>query len=93
MTRRPTYEELEKEIRELKKESTFGVVINPTRCARCQTCQLVCSFFFTGIFNPLQAHVELNDLEGPKFKDTCLHCKLCAKHCPYGALSLGKGEA
>lgn len=66
------------------------------KCSQCLACQLICSFQYTSLFNPLKARISItrgyhkDGLWKPNqisFTDECLpHCQLCAHHCAYGAL-------
>jgi len=73
-------------------------MVSSEDCGGCGNCQLACSFFKTGIFNPASSRIKLNRVEGKErwsisFTDDCDQCGMCAKYCYYGVLRGGKIEA
>ncbi|MBI5443067.1 MAG: hypothetical protein HY900_17865 [Deltaproteobacteria bacterium] len=74
------------------------IVAQPDRCAGCLTCQMRCSYRFTGTFNLSQSRVEILRQPDPggrreftiAFREGCDGCGLCAAHCRYGALARGR---
>jgi len=64
-----------------------NVKADPTACAECYSCQLICSLIYTGAFNPLMARIVIRPGE-ISFRDECVEtCSLCTKYCAYGALT------
>lgn len=65
------------------------VKVNPDLCTQCHSCQLVCSFIYTGAFNPEKANIRLFPGDGISYtEDCCGGCSLCISFCPYGAITL-----
>lgn len=59
------------------------------KCTGCRRCQLICSFHQTGAFNPLQAHILIDDYDESvtvTFTEHCDQCGACVPYCVYGAL-------
>lgn len=56
---------------------------------------MICSWTFQKKFNPLKAFIKIewNNREGflIDFEEGCMDCKVCARYCSYGALTI-KGE-
>lgn len=71
------------------------IIVDYTHCAGCRTCQLRCSLRWEGAFVPAKALVTIRRLVGEdyefdiSFSDKCDYCGICAKYCPYGALTRG----
>ena len=70
-----------------------NIIINEKECTECLTCQLMCSFTYTGSFNLEKARISIEPLiEGEmsrkiSFTDECVaRCHLCSNYCIYGAL-------
>jgi NAD-dependent dihydropyrimidine dehydrogenase PreA subunit len=69
------------------------IVANEEKCYGCLVCQLRCSFRFEKAFNPAKAAIRINRFAKGgigyliSFTDKCDACGICAKHCPYGALT------
>ncbi len=68
----------------MKDLSKFEIVVEPERCTGCLICALR--------FNPMKARIMVityfdrdNEIS---FEDQCDSCGICARHCPYGALTL-----
>ena len=65
------------------------VKVNPDLCTQCHSCQLACSFVYSGAFNPEKARIRLFPGEGISYtEDCCGGCSLCISFCPYGAITL-----
>ncbi len=67
------------------------VLINAEKCTECLNCQLICSLAFSQIFNPAEARIVIERVNGKKkidFTDECTECYLCIKYCLYGAIIL-----
>ena len=64
-----------------------------SKCTGCQGCQLICSITHAEIFSPTMARVRIGTDE-PRitFDPECTRCGLCARYCPYGALTAVKEE-
>ncbi len=76
----------------MKDLSKFEIVVKPERCTGCLICALRCSLRFEDCFNPMKARIMVityfdrdNEIS---FEDQCDSCGICARHCPYGALTL-----
>lgn len=67
------------------------IAVDAGKCVGCLTCCMYCSFVKHGIINPLKAYIKVvNSLEKVNdiyFTDDCNNCGVCARYCPYGALS------
>ena len=75
------------------------ILVDPSKCAGCRTCQLRCSLRWEGAFVPAKAKIQVSRLVGHSeyefdltFSDECDACGICAKYCPYGALTRGQKE-
>ena len=75
------------------------IVVDPALCAGCRTCQIRCSLRWEGAFIPAKARIRIIRLVNNRhrefdivFEDDCDNCGLCAKYCPYGALTRGTIE-
>lgn len=98
--RRSGFAEVELELgdREAAKEAMrclwcdLEAAIDAHKCRECSNCQLACSLAFEGVFNPLAARLSIGGGKEPSFKEECVHCNLCARYCPYEAITLaGRG--
>ena len=69
------------------------IVANDENCNGCLICQLRCSYRFEKKFNVANAAIKVDRFtKGANdfyisFTDQCDACGICAKHCPYEALS------
>lgn len=72
------------------------LVVYPTRCRGCRSCQLACAFARTGEYNPSRSCIELErDLRTEKTApmvrvlacDLCGGQPVCVDACPYEALT------
>jgi NADPH-dependent glutamate synthase beta subunit-like oxidoreductase len=95
------YEE-ETAIREAKRclQCDLPIVVDLKKCTGCRTCELRCSFRWEGSFIPAKSRVTILRLVANKdhefdisFSDECDYCGICAKYCPYGALTRGRKAA
>ncbi|MGP3702256.1 MAG: 4Fe-4S binding protein [Candidatus Bathyarchaeota archaeon] len=69
------------------------IQVFPEKCTGCLRCQLICSFAYEGVFNPLKAKIVVNWVDGEiSFKDECTNCGSCVEYCGYGALKLVEKE-
>jgi Fe-S-cluster-containing hydrogenase component 2 len=70
------------------------VVANKEKCVGCHICELACSFFLDGVFNPKRARIRVesgyNALDLPH---VCFQCENapCAETCPVEAIVLDNG--
>jgi NADPH-dependent glutamate synthase beta subunit-like oxidoreductase len=71
------------------------IAVDATKCCTCYICQLVCSLRFEGAFDTSKAAINIvpgvscngdPDIQ-ISFEDKCDGCGLCARYCPFGALS------
>lgn len=67
-----------------------AIEINPEVCSGCRACELACSFFHSGTFDPEVAriHVGKDEPEGLDIPRLCRQCDdaPCISSCPFGAL-------
>ena len=66
-----------------------NIIVNVDKCTGCGICQLICSFTYTGAFNPAQARIVIRrPHEAIYFTDGCVqNCHLCTRYCVYGAIA------
>lgn len=74
------------------------LLINPSLCYGCKTCQLACSYHHTGTFSPSKSSINIcrDPMEGTikwRVDNTCDGClneeePLCLKYCVYHAIFL-----
>jgi ferredoxin len=68
------------------------------KCTGCLVCQLRCSFRFEKEFNPSRSAITIHRLVGAddeyaiSFTPQCDNCGICARFCPYEALTWAKGK-
>ncbi len=71
------------------------IAVDTSKCRTCYICQLVCSLRFEGAFDTSKAAIRIvpgvtsngePDIR-ISFEDKCDSCGLCARYCPFGALS------
>jgi NAD-dependent dihydropyrimidine dehydrogenase PreA subunit len=74
---------------------SVDIEIIKENCTGCLCCQLICSYTYTGRFNPLRARLRVSVREGARieFTDDCIKCGLCVEYCTYGALRISGEEA
>ena len=76
-----------------KSEKNRRIVANDEKCNGCLICQLCCSYRFEKAFNISKAAIKVDRFaKGGNdffifFTDKCDVCGICARHCPYDALS------
>jgi len=67
------------------------LVVNPEKCAGCRTCELMCSFEHTKVFNPRYSAVTVINYEEAmtSVPMMCMQCDdaCCLKVCPVGAIT------
>ncbi len=70
------------------------ITVNLKKCVGCRTCELACSYYHKGCFNPkyssIRVHFADNYDIGMDILNTC-DCKrdpLCVKLCPTNAIKL-----
>ena len=74
-----------------QKMEKLNITVNSSRCAGCLTCQLRCSFTYTGSFNLEDAAIVITEVSpgvrSIQFTERCVkNCSLCARYCTYGAI-------
>ena len=75
-----------------------SIAADPSKCAGCIDCMLRCSFRLGRNFNLAQSRIIITRLVGAEnefaisFTHDCDACLICARYCPYGALTAHKGE-
>lgn len=73
------------------KSEPFIVFAPSDRCSGCLICELVCSYFTEGVFNPSKAKLRIARYEeGSRFMigflPNCTSCGFCADYCPWDAI-------
>jgi hypothetical protein len=64
-----------------------NIKVDPRACCECGCCQLICSYVYTGAFNPEKARIVLDLPEEIRFTHECVaNCSLCTKYCAYDAI-------
>ena len=77
----------------MPKKKRPAILVQAANCAGCLVCQLRCSLRFERAFVPALAAIQVQrqvagDTEYQvSFTDRCDNCGICARFCPYGALS------
>jgi len=75
------------------KKSSYLIHADSSKCAGCMTCALRCSFRLHGTFNFAAARIQVRRLVNQAnefeitFTEGCDNCGICARYCPYGALT------
>jgi ferredoxin len=75
------------------KKSSYLIYADASKCAGCMTCVLRCSFRIDGTFNLAASRIQIKRLINRAnefeitFTDECDSCGICARYCPYGALT------
>ena len=74
------------------------LIVNPDKCVSCRTCELMCSFKHTKMFNPRLSAVTVINYEEAMTSVPlmCMQCEeaCCIKVCPVGAIAMdGNGAA
>jgi Fe-S-cluster-containing dehydrogenase component len=73
-----------------------SITADSAKCAGCITCMLRCSFRSNNKFNLAKSRILVDRLVGREnefdisFTTECDACLICAKYCPYGALTVIK---
>ncbi|MHB8772646.1 MAG: FAD-dependent oxidoreductase [Syntrophales bacterium] len=73
------------------------ISVEAAKCRTCYVCQLVCSLRFEGAFDTAKAALRIVPAVAAggetridiTFEEKCDGCGLCARYCPFGALSRG----
>ncbi|TFG05573.1 MAG: hypothetical protein EU536_01665 [Promethearchaeota archaeon] len=73
-----------------------NIRVQPSNCAQCMSCMLICSFTHFKSFNPSQSYIQIlpGHHEGQTWVPTSItfraecrpNCWLCSQYCAYGAL-------
>ena len=67
-----------------------ALIINPSLCAGCRDCEVVCSLHNERVCNPAKSRIHILKWEmmGADIPMVCLQCEipLCEKACPVGAI-------
>jgi len=72
------------------------IAADASKCAGCITCMLRCSFKSGNKFSLSASCIRVERLVGRpsefdvSFSDGCDACLMCARYCPYGALTASK---
>ena len=80
------------------KRLVADIVADPSKCTGCIICLLRCSLKFEKAFNPAHSAIIIRrstaaDREYEiSFTDLCDGCGICARYCPYSALSIADKE-
>ncbi len=75
------------------KKTSYLIYADASKCAGCMTCVLRCSFRIDGTFNLAASRIQIKRLVNHTnefeitFTDECDSCTICARYCPYGALT------
>ena len=75
-----------------------SIVAEASKCAGCITCMLRCSFRIDSKFNLSRSRIRVERQSGRadefaiSFSGDCDACLICARYCPYGALTAVKEE-
>ncbi len=76
---------------------TQQLTIKPDKCVGCRTCELMCSFGHTGVFNPRLSAVSVIDYPASAVTIPlmCLQCEdaACQNVCPVGAIRRNEHDA
>jgi len=75
-----------------------SIIAEPSKCAGCITCMLRCSFRIDSKFNLSHSRIRVQRQSGRadefaiSFTADCDACLICARYCPYGALTATKEQ-
>ncbi|MCL1849770.1 MAG: 4Fe-4S dicluster domain-containing protein [Clostridiales bacterium] len=73
------------------------LMVKPEKCVSCRTCELMCSFGHTKVFNPRLSAVTVIGYEEAmtSVPVMCMQCEeaCCIKVCPVGAISMDENGA
>src|SRR4051794_20965596 len=65
------------------------IIFNSARCTGCKSCEIVCSAYHMGEFNPARSRIQVTNeaLFAESKINVCRCCKspACVKACTYGA--------
>ncbi len=79
-------------------KSSAVIAAEPSKCAGCIICELRCSLRFENAFNPARSAIIITRLASGdyeyeiSFTEKCDGCGICARYCPYDALSMVSRE-
>lgn len=72
------------------------IMVDVSKCVTCMSCQLWCSFVYTGMFNLEESGNTIEEISpGVReltFGEDCIGCSICARQCTFKALALKKKE-
>ena len=75
-----------------------SIISQPSKCAGCIACMLRCSFRIDSKFNLSHSRIRVQRQSGRadefsiSFTAGCDACLICARYCPYGALTATKEQ-
>jgi len=68
------------------------IIAHPEKCSGCMICALICSWTFTGAFNPFESRILINypgDVQRSiVFTRECNNCGVCVEYCNFDALEV-----
>jgi len=68
------------------------VIAHPENCSGCLVCAMICSWTFTGRFNPSESRILINfpgDIQRTVvFTRDCDSCGVCVEYCNFDALEV-----
>jgi len=65
-----------------------NIGVNVENCVECSSCQLICSFAYSGAFNPEKSYLIIDPPNEIRFTEECrAGCILCTRYCQFGALT------
>jgi len=68
------------------------VVVEQNQCRGCRVCELACSYYSFGEFNPKRSRIKVVKLEhaGEDIPVVCVQCGKCIGQCPLDALKMNE---